>query len=40
MPKRYAKRRKAMIYVNENIKNTYRVPQPEGRGGIYPFGSE
>ena len=23
---------KRMIYVNENIKNTYRVPQPEGRG--------
>lgn len=21
-----------MIYINENIKNTYRVPQPEGRG--------
>ena len=21
-----------MIYVNENIKNLYRVPQPEGRG--------
>ena len=21
-----------MIYVNEHIKNTYRVPQPEGRG--------
>ncbi len=21
-----------MIYVNENIKNTFRVPQPEGRG--------
>ena len=21
-----------MIYVDETIKNTYRVPQPEGRG--------
>ena len=21
-----------MYYVNEKIKNTYRVPQPEGRG--------
>jgi histidinol-phosphate aminotransferase len=22
----------SMIYVNENVKNTHRVPQPEGRG--------